>query len=172
MLKDVRSKEKESGNPFKDLDLYKLRRIAENFDVPIEINGKPVSARVLRLMLLYNDTFIAYSREVREDEIYSLSILGGRFYITSKIAIWKYGVLEDLVGYYVSDVFPEYNIICLTKVIDEDCIGMDSIFFRDKDIYVDLETGTMLFGEPFREVQCDKCTPEETAKIHRMFLFQ
>lgn len=75
MLTDVRSEE--SGNPFKDLDLYKLRKIAENFDVPIEINGKPVSARVLRLMLLYTDPFIAYSREVREDEIFSLSILGG-----------------------------------------------------------------------------------------------
>ena len=168
MLTDVRSEE--SGNPFKDLDLYKLRKIAENFDVPIEINGKPVSARVLRLMLLYNDPFIAYSREVREDEIYSLSILGGRFYITSKIAIWKYGVLEDLAGYYISDIFPEYNIICLTKVIDEDCIDMD--IFRDEDIYVDLETGIMLFGEPFREAQCDKCTPEETAKIHRMLLLQ
>ena len=168
MLTDIRSKE--SGNPLKDLDLYKLRRIAENFDVPIEINGKPVSARVLRLMLLYTDPFIAYSREVRGDEIYSLSILGGRFYISSKIAIWKYGVLEDLAGYYISDIFPEYNIICLTKVIDEDCIYMD--IFRDEDIYVDLETGIMLFGEPFREAQCDKCTPEETAKIHRMFLFQ
>ena len=77
MLTGVRSEA--SGNPFKDLDLYKLRKIAENFDVPIEINGKLVSARVLRMMLLYNDQFIAYSREVREDEIYSLSILGVDF---------------------------------------------------------------------------------------------
>lgn len=168
MLRGMRNKEAEK--PFKDLDLYKLRRIAKNHDVSLELNGKPASARVLRLMLFHDVPFIVNCREVREDDLYSLSFIGGSCYISSKIAIWKYGVLEDLAGYYISDIYPEYNVICLTKVIDEDVIGMDSIFARDEDILIDLETGTMLFGDPLREAQCDKCTPEETAKIHRMLL--